>query len=57
MSVEDLEFQLEGLAETDPESLLLTVGDFNQAKSILQSRIRFLENQAEIALNKEQIKN
>ena len=57
MSVEDLEFQLKALADTDPESLLLTVGDFNQAKSILQSRIRFLENDAEIKLNKEQLKN
>ncbi len=57
MNVDQLKEKLDGMGEMSPEDLLLTVGDFTQAKLTLQSRIRFLENQAEITLNKEQIKN
>ena len=57
MNVDQLKEKLDGMGEMSPEDLLLTVGDFTQAKLTLQSRIRFLENQAEITLNKQQIKN
>ena len=57
MSEEELIEQLAVLKEFSPEDLLMTVGDYNKTKQTIQSRIRFLQNDAELKRNKKQLKN
>tara|TARA_R100000742_G_C4279680_1_gene105272 strand:+ start:8444 stop:11164 length:2721 start_codon:yes stop_codon:yes gene_type:complete len=57
MSAEQLTAKFKEMGDTTPENLLLTVGDYTQARLTLQSRIRFLENQAELEKNKEMVAN
>ena len=57
MSPEQLKAKFAELGDTTPENLLLTTGDYTQARLTLESRIRFLENRAELEKNKDMVSN
>jgi len=57
MSPDQLKAKFAEMGDTTPENLLLNTGDYTQARLTLQSRIRFLENQAELQKNKDMVAN